>query len=162
MEPAEREVERFRVARPNFEKDEHGLVCVVAQDASTKEILMQAYTDEAGYRETLLTGRGVYWSRSRKRRWMKGEESGHYQEMVAILIDCDGDALIYMIQQIGPGACHTEARSCFYRSVLDPVDLMLVPKATHKDDLHYTDADVSSSLLETSELFTNGLRLGLG
>lgn len=107
----------MQVRRPNFEK-RGGLVTVVAQDADTREVLMVAYTDEAGWRQTLETGLGSYYSTSRQESWVKGETSGNLQEVVDVLIDCDGDALIYLVKPLGQGvACHTEARSCFYRSV---------------------------------------------
>ncbi len=105
---------------PNFQK-RGGLITVIAQDARTKAILMLASTDEAGFRETVATGQAVYWSTSRKKRWKKGEEeSGALQIVRDITIDCDGDAVIYSIEQLGIGACHTNAQSCFFRTCLDP------------------------------------------
>ncbi len=105
------------VLSPNFQK--RGGVCVViAQDVHSGRILMQGYVDEAGYRETLLTGEAVYYSTSRHQRWKKGETSGAVQIVHEILIDCDGDAIIYLVEQKGEGACHTGALSCFYRTFL--------------------------------------------
>jgi len=101
---------------PNFEK-RGGLVTVVTQDVETKEILMVAYTDQSGFQETLKSGEAVYYSTSRKERWKKGETSGDYQVIHSIKIDCDGDALIYLVHQKGKGACHTGHRSCFYRLI---------------------------------------------
>jgi phosphoribosyl-AMP cyclohydrolase len=102
------------VLMPNFAK--RGGVCVaIAQDFRTGEILMQGYADEPAYLETLATGEAVYFSTSRKKRWKKGESSGHVQVVHDVLLDCDGDAIIYVVEQKGPGACHTNARSCFYR-----------------------------------------------
>ena len=103
-----------KVLWPNFAK-RNGVCVVIAQDFQTKQILMQGYVDEAGYRETLKTGEAVYYSTSRKRRWKKGETSGDIQIVHNILIDCDGDSLIYLVDQKGKGACHTHAKSCFYR-----------------------------------------------
>ena len=123
-----------KVLRPNFEKRD-GLVVVVAQDCSTNEVLMVAYTDEAGFRETLATGKAVYFSTSRNKRWMKGEESGDVQFVKSVLIDCDGDALVYRVVQFGEGACHTKARSCFFRSVVEGRQLMLVPRSIEKEVL---------------------------
>ena len=127
-----------QVIRPNFEKrqvevgkngERKGLVTVVVQEYLTKEILMVAYTDEAGYRETLSTAKAVYFSTSRNERWKKGETSGDGQEVMRILVDCDGDALVYQVSQQGVGACHTRARSCFYRSAVGGLFLMAAPKA---------------------------------
>jgi phosphoribosyl-AMP cyclohydrolase len=133
------------VVRPNFEK-RGGLVTVVAQDANTREVLMVAYTDEAGWRKTLQTGLGSYYSTSRKKSWIKGEESGNFQKVTDILIDCDGDALVYLVEPQGPGlACHTNARSCFYRHATkrfadDPApnagrneELLLVKEQVHEN-----------------------------
>lgn len=93
-----------------------GLVIVITQDYVSREVLMVAYTDQAGYLETLNTGIATYYSTSRKKRWVKGETSGDYLEVKDILIDCDGDALIYLVVQKGSGVCHTGAKSCFYRN----------------------------------------------
>lgn len=106
------------VVLPNFKK-RGGLITAIAQDIRTKMILMVAYTNEAGFRETLETGEAVYWSTSRKERWKKGETSGDTQIVRDILVDCDGDAVIYLVEQQGKGACHTGAESCFFRSCLD-------------------------------------------
>ncbi len=111
------------VLMPNFAK-RNGLVTIIAQDKNTREILMVAFTDEIGFLETMATGEAVYYSTSRGKRWRKGEESGNIQKVSQVLIDCDGDAVIYMVEQIGEGACHTSKRSCFYRSVLRPTTKM--------------------------------------
>jgi phosphoribosyl-AMP cyclohydrolase len=100
---------------PNFAKRD-GVCVAIAQDFQTKQILMQGYVDEAGYRETLKTGEAVYYSTSRKKRWKKGETSGDTQIVHDILIDCDGDSIIYVVEQKGQGACHTRAKSCYYRN----------------------------------------------
>ncbi len=97
-------------------KKSGGLVPVVAQDAETKEVLMLAYTNREALEKTIQTGYAHYYSRSRKRLWMKGGESGNTQRIVKILVDCDADALIYLVEQKGV-ACHTGNRSCFYREV---------------------------------------------
>jgi phosphoribosyl-AMP cyclohydrolase len=136
----------MKVLRPNFEK-RGGLVTVVAQDSITRQVLMVAYTNEAGYLETLATGKAVYWSTSRNKRWCKGEESGDIQVMQGILVDCDGDALIYLVKQEGAGACHTKAPSCFYRSVAAERELLSpAPDAGDKEKLAVMDADVIGSL----------------
>lgn len=96
--------------------DEEGLVPVIAQDATTDEVLMMAYMTSETLRETLNTRQMVYWSRSRQERWVKGATSGHTQRVEEIRVDCDGDALLFKVDQEG-GACHTGYKSCFYRRV---------------------------------------------
>ncbi|MFH0860437.1 MAG: phosphoribosyl-AMP cyclohydrolase [Candidatus Altiarchaeota archaeon] len=93
-----------------------GLVTVVAQDWKTNDVLMVAYANREAIEKTLKTGRVHYYSTSRKRIWLKGENSGHTQAVKGILVDCDGDALLIKVEQKG-GACHTGYRSCFYRKV---------------------------------------------
>ena len=93
-----------------------GLVPVIAQSAETGAILMMAWMNRETLEETLATGQVTYWSRSRRQRWLKGETSGHVQRLVEAWIDCDGDALLVKVDQIGP-ACHTGAPSCFYRQL---------------------------------------------
>jgi phosphoribosyl-AMP cyclohydrolase len=94
--------------------DDKGLVCAVAQDADTGMVLMVAYMNRETLEETLRTGKMVYFSRSRKKRWLKGETSGHYQTVRDAFIDCDGDALLFKIDQTG-AACHEGYRTCFFR-----------------------------------------------
>ncbi|MFW5960320.1 MAG: phosphoribosyl-AMP cyclohydrolase [Chitinivibrionales bacterium] len=94
--------------------DEKGLVTAVAQDYSTGRVLMLAYMNKDSLKESLETGNMVYWSRSRKKRWLKGETSGNVQKIREVYIDCDGDALLFKIEQKG-GACHKGYVSCFYR-----------------------------------------------
>ncbi len=100
----------------NFGKS-GGLIPAIAQDAATGEILMQAYINAEAWAETIATGRAVYFSRSRNRLWRKGEESGNVQLIKEILVDCDGDSVVFKVEQIGGAACHTGHRSCFYRRV---------------------------------------------
>ncbi|SRR5579884_109290 len=94
--------------------DAAGLITAVAQDAATGEILMVAHMNREALERTLATGQAWYWSRSRKRLWRKGEESGHTQRVRGVRVDCDGDAVVLSVEQAGP-ACHTGHRSCFYR-----------------------------------------------
>lgn len=129
----------MRVLVPNFWK-RGGLVTVVVQDFITKEVLMVANTDEAGYKETLETGFAVYFSTTHQKRWVKGESSGNYQCVRQILIDCDGDAIIYLVEQRG-SACHTEAKSCFYRTFSDE-KLMPAPKAGCTENLLFKEMEV--------------------
>ena len=95
--------------------DSNGLVTALAQDEESKEILMLAYMNEETLRQTVETGIMTYWSRSRKKVWVKGESSGHTQEVREIRVDCDGDALLFVVKQNGGAACHTGHKSCFYR-----------------------------------------------
>jgi phosphoribosyl-AMP cyclohydrolase len=93
----------------------NGLVTAIAQDAQTREILMVAHMNEDALRRTLETGEVVYWSRSRQRLWHKGEESGNVQRVRELRIDCDGDVVLLLVEQVGGSACHTGKRSCFFR-----------------------------------------------
>ena len=102
---------------PDFNKTE--LIPVIAQDDATGDVLMLAYMNEEAYRETLKTGRVVYYSRSRRKLWRKGEESGNVQELKSIWFDCDADTLLVRVNQIGGAACHEGYRSCFFRRI-DP------------------------------------------
>lgn len=109
------EVEEGESFSPKFDAD--GLIPAMAMDAATKEPLMLAYMNEESLRRTLELGEAVYWSRSRKEFWHKGATSGHIQRIVEIRTDCDQDALVLFVEQIGAGACHTGRGSCFYRKV---------------------------------------------
>ncbi len=99
-----------------FKKDQNGLVAVVAQDFATREVLMLAYMDEEAFKKTIETGFMHYHSRSRGTLWLKGETSGHLQRVVEAKIDCDQDALLFLVDQTGV-ACHTGEMSCFYRTL---------------------------------------------
>jgi phosphoribosyl-AMP cyclohydrolase/phosphoribosyl-ATP pyrophosphohydrolase/phosphoribosyl-AMP cyclohydrolase len=93
-----------------------GLVPAIVQEHGTGEVLMMAWMNEGTLRETLESGRTVFWSRSRQARWRKGDTSGDCQFVRAAYYDCDGDTLLFVVEQEGAGACHTGARSCFYSS----------------------------------------------
>jgi phosphoribosyl-AMP cyclohydrolase len=108
--------------------DAQGLVPVIAQDAASGRVLMVAWANAEALRETAETRQAVYWSRSRSRLWRKGEESGHRQTVRELRLDCDGDVVLYAVDQAGGIACHTGRESCFYRrldghdwTVVDPV-----------------------------------------
>ena len=101
--------------------DDQGLIPAIAQDATTGQILMVAWMNAESLAETAQTGRAVFWSRSRKRLWRKGEESGHVQQVREIRLDCDADVILLKVEQVGGIACHTGRASCFYRR-LDTVD----------------------------------------
>ena len=101
---------------PDFAKG-GGLLPAIAQDVETGEVLMMAYMSPESYAETLATGRAVYYSRSRKRLWRKGEQSGNVQEIRAVFLDCDLDTILLRVHQIGGAACHEGYKSCFFREV---------------------------------------------
>ncbi|MDX9994292.1 MAG: phosphoribosyl-AMP cyclohydrolase [Rhodocyclaceae bacterium] len=108
--------------------DEQGLVPAIAQDAATGEVLMFAFMNREALEKTAQIGEAVYWSRSRRKLWHKGEESGHTQKVVEIRTDCDKDVVLLKIEQTGGIACHTGRRSCFYNKLdqgkweeIDPV-----------------------------------------
>lgn len=97
-------------------RDGDGLVAAVVRQHDTGEVLMLAWMDDEALHRTLTTGRATYWSRSRQRYWVKGETSGHYQFVRSVALDCDGDALLVSVDQVGP-ACHTGERSCFHNQL---------------------------------------------
>lgn len=99
--------------------DAAGLVTAIAQEAGTGAILMVAWMNREALAETVRSGRAVYWSRSRKRLWRKGEESGHEQAVREIRLDCDGDVVLLTVEQAGGIACHTGRRSCFFNRLQD-------------------------------------------
>ena len=94
-----------------------GLVPAIAQDADTGAVLMLAWMNREAFEETLRTRRAVYFSRSRKKLWRKGEESGHVQEVREVLVDCDADTVLLKVKQVGGAACHEGYASCFFRKV---------------------------------------------
>lgn len=92
-----------------------GLIPAIAQDIHTQRVLMVAWMNREALQLTAREGRGIYWSRSRRKLWRKGEESGHVQVLHELRLDCDADVIILMVEQIGGMACHTGRESCFYR-----------------------------------------------
>ena len=100
----------------NVLKFRNGLVTAVARDFETKEVLMVAMQNRRAVLKTLTTGLMYYWSRSRRKLWLKGEQSKHYQKLRRMLVDCDGDVLLFDVEQVGV-ACHEGYRSCFYREI---------------------------------------------
>ncbi len=105
--------------------DANGLIPCIAQEAVTGEVLMLAWMTAEAVARTLETGRVTYWSRSRGAFWVKGESSGHVQELVELRLDCDRDCLLALVRQTGP-ACHTNRRVCFYTAVRDGQETELV------------------------------------
>ena len=103
-----------RELRPRF--NAAGLITVITQDASTNEVLMLAWMNQQALSKTIKTGKATYWSRSRKKLWVKGATSGNTQQVVDLRIDCDQDAILMKVNQTG-NACHTNRKSCFYRKI---------------------------------------------
>ena len=97
----------------DFKKGE-GLIPVIIQDASTNDVLMLGYMNRESWEKTVETKKATFWSRSRQKFWIKGETSGHFQEVKEIYLDCDGDTLLLKVNQLGGAACHTGHRSCFH------------------------------------------------
>ena len=117
--------------------DEQGLVPAIAQDAASGDVLMVAWMNRAALEKTAAIGQAVYWSRSRRKLWHKGEESGHFQKVVEIRTDCDNDVVLLKVEQVGGIACHTGRRSCFYQRLEDgcwePADPVIKdPKEIYK------------------------------
>ena len=102
----------------DFEKA-GGLVPAIVQDWKTGEVLMIAYMNAESWAKTRETGKACYWSRSRKKLWLKGETSGNVQVIKEAYLDCDNDALLLKVEQLGGAACHTGYRSCFYRKIVE-------------------------------------------
>jgi phosphoribosyl-AMP cyclohydrolase len=102
------------MSEPDFDK-RGGLLPAITQDAATGEILMIAYMNRQAWQHMLATGRATYWSTSRNELWVKGDTSGHVQHVREILVDCDADAILIKVEQVGGVACHEGYRSCFFR-----------------------------------------------
>ncbi|MGO4917438.1 phosphoribosyl-AMP cyclohydrolase [Pseudogemmobacter sp. W21_MBD1_M6] len=109
--------------------NEQGLIPAIAQDEASGEVLMMAWMNAGAVLKTLETSRVTYWSRSRKSFWVKGESSGHVQELVDLRVDCDRDCLLVIVRQTGP-ACHTNRRSCFYTALRDGDEVELMAPLT--------------------------------
>jgi phosphoribosyl-AMP cyclohydrolase len=118
--------------------DENGLVPVIAQEAATGEILMFAWMNRDALARTVETGEAVYWSRSRKKLWHKGEESGHTQKVLELRLDCDEDVVLLKIEQVGGIACHTGRHSCFFQK-FDGEDWQAVEPVLQDPDTIYTN-----------------------
>ena len=118
-------------------KKQDGLVPAIVQDAKTGEVLMLAYMSAESYEETLRTGNACFYSRSRNKLWRKGEESGNVQQVIEVRIDCDNDAILLKVNQVGGAACHTGYRSCFFRkieggSLIEDGEKIFDPKEVYK------------------------------
>ena len=97
--------------------NEHGLIAAIAQDGASGRILTLAWMNRDALQKTVESGEAVYWSRSRKKLWRKGEESGHVQRVLEVRLDCDADAVLLRVEQAGGIACHTGRESCFFRKL---------------------------------------------
>lgn len=124
------EVEAGNVLRPKF--DENGLIPCITTDAKTGEVLMFAFMNAESLRLTIQTRKASYWSRSRNKLWIKGEESGLVQHVKEVYTDCDQDVIMIKVDVTGEGCCHNGYRSCFYRKVSDPETFALEPAITEK------------------------------
>lgn len=119
----------MEIEKYNLKYNSDGLIPAIAQDAQNGDVLMMAWMNAEAIQKTLETKKVTYWSRSRQALWVKGETSGHVQELVDFRIDCDRDCILVLINQTGP-ACHTNRRSCFYTSILDGTEQeLLQPEA---------------------------------
>jgi phosphoribosyl-AMP cyclohydrolase len=113
-----------------------GLVPAIALDAEEKDVLMVAWMNEASLTETVQTGVATYWSRSRQQVWRKGESSGHTQHVRELRLDCDGDVITLLVEQVGGIACHTGRRSCFFRKLVDGQWQIVEPVIKSPDEIY--------------------------
>jgi phosphoribosyl-AMP cyclohydrolase len=118
--------------------DENGLVPVIAQEASSGDVVMFAWMNRDALARTAETGEAVYWSRSRKKLWHKGEESGHIQKVLEMRVDCDEDVVLLKIEQVGGIACHTGRHSCFYQK-FDGAEWQAVDPVLQDPETIYTN-----------------------
>jgi len=130
-DPAAWDPATWDAVRARLRPDEHGLLAAVAQQHGTGEVLMLAWMDAEALRRTLETGRATYWSRSRQEYWVKGATSGHTQHVRSVRLDCDGDAVLLTVDQVG-AACHTGDRTCFDADVLLGADVLLHDASTDR------------------------------
>ncbi|MEX0867664.1 MAG: phosphoribosyl-AMP cyclohydrolase [Pirellulales bacterium] len=112
--------------QPDFSRGVDGLLPAIAQDGATGDVLMMAWMNEEAFRETIATGRAVYYSRSRQKLWRKGEESGNVQQLQHVYLDCDLDTILLKVDQIGGAACHEGYQSCFFREYRKDAGLQIV------------------------------------
>ena len=116
--------------------DENGLIPAIAQDATSGRVLMFAWMNRESLEESLRSGNAVYWSRSRQRLWRKGEESGHFQKLLALRTDCDSEVLLLAVEQVGGIACHTGRESCFYQELRDGHWLAVDPVLKNPEEIY--------------------------
>ena len=128
-----------------------GLVCAVAQQYGTGEVLMVAWMDDEALRRTLATRKATYWSRSRQEYWVKGETSGHTQHVHEVRLDCDGDPLLVVVDQVG-AACHTGTRTCF------DTDILLADEPAGHADSEQADSEQADSAQVSSDQVSGPVR----
>lgn len=133
-----------------FDKD--GLIPVIAQDYHSKHIRMLAYMNKEALEKTLETGDVYYYSRSRQKLWLKGEESGHFQHLKGMSVDCDGDTLLIQIEQVGGISCHTGNATCFYRNVDATNEKGSTSVHPHNTDSHTSSAGLQNSKQDASPI----------
>ena len=131
---ANEKIEQGLEFKPKF--DSNGLITAISQDADTGQVLMVAYMNAESLRLTLETGNAVFFSRSRKKLWKKGEQSGHVQKIKQILVDCDQDCLILKVK-VDSGQCHVGYQSCFYRALQDEHKLEFTAEKVYNPDEAY-------------------------
>lgn len=129
----------------DFSKSADGLIPAIAQDYRTGTILMLAYINREAWQKTLETGKAHYWSRSRAKLWLKGESSGHIQQIRDILVDCDEDCVIYKVEQLGGAACHKGYSTCFFRKLSDGGCEIVAEKVFDPDDVYGEGSDLKRS-----------------
>jgi len=134
---------------PDFSRGD-GLLPAIVQDADSGEVLMLAYMNAESFSETLRTGRAVFYSRSRKQLWRKGEESGHVQLVREVLVDCDLDTILLKVHQVGGAACHEGYRSCFYRQVT-PQGLKVIAERVFDPAVVYKKASAATSAQDVNQ-----------
>lgn len=132
--------------------DRDGLVPVIAQERGSGDVLMFAWMNREALARTVQTGEAVYWSRSRKKLWHKGEESGHIQKVREIRIDCDNDVVLLRIEQVGGIACHTGRRSCFFQKYLSDTGWEAVEPVLKDPAAIYGEAGAKHAGAESQEL----------
>ena len=116
--------------------DEHGLVPVIAQEATSGAVLMFAWMNRVALERTASGGEAVYWSRSRRKLWHKGEESGHVQKVLELRLDCDEDVVLMSVEQVGGIACHTGRHNCFYQKFTDGKWIAVDPVIKDPKDIY--------------------------
>jgi len=116
--------------------DANGLVPVIAQEALTGKVLMFAWMNRAALEQTVASGEAVYWSRSRRKLWHKGEESGHVQKVRELRLDCDEDVILLCVEQVGGIACHTGRHNCFFQKYADGKWVMTDPVLKDPKDIY--------------------------
>ncbi|MGA2799225.1 MAG: phosphoribosyl-AMP cyclohydrolase [Thermoguttaceae bacterium] len=134
---------------PDFSRGD-GLLPAIAQDAQTGEVLMLAYMSAESYAQTLATGQAIYYSRSRKKLWRKGEQSGNVQKVKTIYLDCDRDTILLSVEQLGGAACHEGYKSCFFREVT-PEGLKVVAQRVFDPEKVYKSGQGSGFRVQDSK-----------